>query len=202
MFVRASTSCSPMRSDLKMLLSDGFLPPHFPLRRSELGLRVPESSNMEDKDYFPPLFVRQGINFRPLGKDFPLNPPYDLYCPTLQSALRERTCKECGLYFDAKLHKSIHQTSHKDDVHGNSPSSKTMPVSILKRCEHEDLCIIQEGELAEVFWLDHDEIDENFLALSVVETEKGEGGLEAINSITDWLTDQWTIDDTEKVSYE
>ena len=90
--------CSPMRSDLKMLLSDGFLPPPFPLRRSELGLRVPDSSNMEDKDYFPLLFMRQGINFRPLVKDFPLNPPYDLYCPTLQSALRGTFMKKFNIF--------------------------------------------------------------------------------------------------------
>jgi len=80
--------CSPIRSDLKVVLPDGFFPPPYILRRSEKGLEIPEASNVQPSDSFPPLLVRQSLNLRPVAEGFPDQVPYDLYCPTVKDQLQ------------------------------------------------------------------------------------------------------------------
>jgi len=51
-------------------LAEGFFPPPVPLRRTEDGLKTPDTSEVENKDEFPSLFVRQATNLKIQGKYF------------------------------------------------------------------------------------------------------------------------------------
>jgi len=69
-------------------LAEGFFPPPVPLRRTEDGLKTPDTSEVENKDEFPSLFVSQATNLKIQGKDLPQNLPYVLYCPTVLPVLK------------------------------------------------------------------------------------------------------------------
>lgn len=64
-------------------MSNGFLPPPFPVRRASNGqLVIPSPEETEEKDSFLDLFTRQAIGLKPSSTTgFPV--PYDFYCPSV-----------------------------------------------------------------------------------------------------------------------
>ena len=64
-------------------MSNGFLPPTFPLRRASDGLlMIPTPDGTQEKDSFPELFIRQAIGLK-LVTETGLPVPYDFYCPSV-----------------------------------------------------------------------------------------------------------------------
>lgn len=87
--------CKPPRSDLRSVLTDGFLPPPFFLRQSSSKLVIPSAVDTEAK--FAPLLVRLALKIKPQSDVFE-KIPYDYYCPSVQASLKDRVCPECALY--------------------------------------------------------------------------------------------------------
>lgn len=77
-----------MRSDLKALLPDRFLPAPFPIERSDAGLVVPKPEAVTETTDFPPLLLRLSLAQKPVIPGYPLIVPYDLYCPSLGKCLK------------------------------------------------------------------------------------------------------------------
>lgn len=79
--------CRPRRSGLWNLLSDGFLPPPVLVKQNFTGYSVVE--NVQDEGKFCPLLLQMALKLGP-----PTNahqqPPYDYYCPSLQSSFAKR----------------------------------------------------------------------------------------------------------------
>lgn len=65
-------------------MSDGFLPPPFPLRRTDDGkLFIPDPDDIKEDDSFSDLFLRQSIGIKPVTA-MGNNIPYDYYCPSVR----------------------------------------------------------------------------------------------------------------------
>ncbi|XP_051158573.1 uncharacterized protein LOC127279958 [Leptopilina boulardi] len=83
--------CGEWRSNIKDVLSvsDGFLPPPFPLRRTDEGkLFIPDLDDIKEDDSFPDLFLRQSIGIKPVTA-MGINIPYDYYCPSVRYEIEE-----------------------------------------------------------------------------------------------------------------
>ncbi|KAE8742067.1 hypothetical protein FOCC_FOCC012394 [Frankliniella occidentalis] len=181
-----SSCCSPMRSDLKKILPDGFFPAPFPMRRGDKGFYVPKPEEVEETDSFPSLMVRLGSNLKPSGEGFPNLLPYDMYCPTVRNKILGRTCNQCGHYF-ASIKNA---TSHQQAMHKKAAAPAKLQVAkILTRRAHEVLCEVDPHELG---WEDEDLIDDS-LAFEPYALET-EDTLPVINSVADWFSPLWTLD--------
>ncbi|KAJ1522452.1 hypothetical protein ONE63_001642 [Megalurothrips usitatus] len=98
--------CTPLRSKIRTILPDGFLPP--PLLLSD-GLEAAQPLSRDC--HYAPLFVQLAAKIAfPTDQD-PV--PYDFYCPTIQNQLKSRCCSICGLYFASQV--SVKE--HKRDAH-------------------------------------------------------------------------------------
>lgn len=66
-------------------MTNGFLPPPFPLCRATDGsLSIPDPNDTEKQNHFPDLFLRLAIGIKPVtATDVPV--PYDFYCPSLRN---------------------------------------------------------------------------------------------------------------------
>lgn len=104
-----------MRSDLRNLLSDGYLPGPYPIQRSAGRLVIPEPSDTPANASFAPLLVRLGFNIKPVAAGFPGTPPYDLYCPSLSGKLNG---KHLNGYFLRKLFQFQLQLYFRSDMPG------------------------------------------------------------------------------------
>lgn len=70
-------------------MSNGFLPPPFPLRRTSSDglLIIPSPEDTEEKDNFPDLFMRLAIGLKPVtATGLPV--PYDYYCPSVRNEIQ------------------------------------------------------------------------------------------------------------------
>ena len=105
--------CDPMRSDLKRVLPDGFLPPPLRVRHdpetSLLVLSKPQDTS--PSCHFLPLFQRLSLQVKVPWKG---TVPYDFHCPSVQGDLKKRVCSECGIYLASTTRLN---DLHKRDVH-------------------------------------------------------------------------------------
>lgn len=104
--------CTEVRSSLRHVLPNGFLPTPFPILQGPNGLTIPKP-NEHDGKRFASFLLQQSLALTPSDDRFH-ELPYDLYCPSLQlkpELLLDRTCKECGLYFCSKKAVAAHKTS-------------------------------------------------------------------------------------------
>ncbi|KAI9555887.1 hypothetical protein GHT06_018404 [Daphnia sinensis] len=86
--------CMKPRSSYFSVIPARFLPPPIPLEQSSDGLKAPERANGETH-IFPSLFVSKTIKWDDTTlpkstRSFKVL-PYDLYCPSVQSSLLDRT---------------------------------------------------------------------------------------------------------------
>ena len=87
-----------MRSSLREILPDGFIPAPVPVTNAS-GLNV---ANGPIKKFLP-LFMT--IAFRGEVE----NAPYDKYCPSVKDDVKKRTCDSCGIYFPSVVMLHSHQ---------------------------------------------------------------------------------------------
>ena len=81
--------CGDWRSNLNDLLplSNGFLPPPLPIRRTNDGvLVIPTPEDTQETDSFCDLFFRQSIGLKPTTATG-LFLSYDFYCPSVRNEI-------------------------------------------------------------------------------------------------------------------
>ncbi|KAJ8682384.1 hypothetical protein QAD02_018176 [Eretmocerus hayati] len=173
--------CGDLRSSLKDILplSDGFLPPPFPLRRKECGiLGIPTPADTNPNDSVHDLSLRQSIGLRPCTTTgSPV--PYDYYCPSIRDQITGRLCRICGAYFGSKKRKELH-SKHK---HGSECNSKLRATRILSKRGNEVLCEIDALEPI-VEWVEPEDLDgvqSFFLVLHG-------SGFDALNASPEWIS--------------
>lgn len=100
--------CGVQRSDIKLILKDGFLPLSVPIVQDpDTGrLRVLNASEKLQGAQFLGLFQSMSIHLRNSTSRETL--PYDFACPTIQDDVEpgRRICKNCRLYF-ASIRRSL-----------------------------------------------------------------------------------------------
>ena len=108
--------CSRPRSSYFSLIPSRFLPPAILIHQSKEGLKAFESRADQENHRFPSLFVSLALKWDDLlprsTRSFK-QLPYDLYCPSVQKTLVERTCKVCNVYFASKVMLQKHFVVHK-----------------------------------------------------------------------------------------
>lgn len=140
--------CSKLRSSYFSLIPGRFLSPPISLIQSEInGFKAPEGSESETNHKFAPLFISKNLN---LDRILPRSTrnfkvlPYDLFCPSVQSQLSERYCKECSLYFASKVmlknHTSMHKTAKILVI------SRVYPLRVAAKRQRELIAIIAHSE--------------------------------------------------------
>lgn len=79
-----------MRSNLRSILPEGFLPAPYPMVRSISGIEVPEPHEVPAGAEFPPLLVRLAVGIKPTASGLPNTVPYDQYCPSVAKSLKSK----------------------------------------------------------------------------------------------------------------
>lgn len=182
--------CTPLRSKIRRILPDGFLPP--PLLLSD-GL---EAAKPLSRDcHYAPLFVQLAAKVEfPTDQD---SVPYDFYCPTIQGQLKSRCCSICGLYFasqvSVKEHKrNAHNMATLIDIQAQAMTSSDGParrsVRVAAR-KGEVLTELQDevGEPIDVEWVAHaeeegDDWDDNIPLVKL------------ISNTAEWTKPLWSED--------
>ncbi|CAA9999022.1 unnamed protein product, partial [Nesidiocoris tenuis] len=77
--------CTPMRSNLRNVLPNGFFSAPYPFKRGSTGLWIPNSSVVTGSDDFAPFLVRQAINIKPSIVMATGDLPYDQFCPSVKT---------------------------------------------------------------------------------------------------------------------
>ncbi|XP_023240195.1 uncharacterized protein LOC111638679 [Centruroides sculpturatus] len=186
--------CGLIRSNIRTILTAGFLPAPCQITHDEITglLKVPQTMNHADEDArFMHLFQRLNLESFVLSQTGNQNNlPYDYFCPTIQSQIKERTCFTCHMYFASKKKISEHKklTNHKVCF------SKMKPVRIEARRKKELLCVITDDcTLAEdAEWMCEDDVERTeFLELKNDEVSESDS-LPVIESLENWLKNPWT----------
>lgn len=108
--------CKPLRSNIRSVLKDGFIPPPYRVEYDkETGLLEPVKLVEKVDAPFLPLFPRL------VGKDFEpqhgfKKMPYDFYCESVQSDIKDRICGTCHTYFATKTALKEHIRSSKQKM--------------------------------------------------------------------------------------
>ena len=87
------TCCQPIRSSYFEIIPGRFIPPPIPVCKTNEGLKAPDVSDT-NSHRFPSLFCNQSLkveNILPRSAKAYKILPYDIYCPSIQLSLFERT---------------------------------------------------------------------------------------------------------------
>jgi hypothetical protein len=136
-------------------LPDRFFPAPFPIVNTN-GIHV--SDVIEPGVKFLSLFQRLSMNVKHAGWQDRNDCPYDLFCPTVRHAVKNRTCDICNLYFPSQVMVAAHKTAiHKLIKTPDMPQIR--PIRIAARRQRELMAIIASGEMEDVEWLDESQVD-------------------------------------------
>lgn len=177
--------CGMLRSSLRCVLPEGFLPAPCKLWQSSSGISATERGSYAK---FCPLFVRLSLQVNPSAKSF-VKTPYDYLCPTIVPQLATRICSICGLYFVSR--KGV--VKHKELVHGmfSEPIPKIQPACVLARRGKELLCLFRDDNSGaeDAEWHDEDAVDTDIKMSMETETPQH---MPIVSSTMDWLSSPWT----------
>ena len=191
------TCCAKPRSSYFTVVPGRFIPPPIPIYQSADGLLVPERTDVE-KHKFPSLFATQVIKFDEIlprsCRSFKTM-PYDLFCPSVQTALMDRCCKICHLYFASVVMLKKHLPEHRESpnfiVATQSVPVRTRPVRVAARRQRELMAVIamheENGEHVE--WVDEDELDVTGIILP--QEEDGDDNPMPVITMEEHFTGVW-----------
>ena len=168
---RDETCCGKPRSSYFSLFPDRFLPPPIPISQTTDGLKVPDRTSFE-KHRFPSSLLSRSFKLSDLlpksTNVFKGELPYDLYCPSVQTELIERRCKNCNLYFASKVMVKNHHAVHKKTAAASIVEPivrQVRPVRIAARRQRELMAIIarkeNETDIEVAEWIDESLLDLN-----------------------------------------
>lgn len=168
------------------MLPDGFLLPPYPLNQTKNGPVIPDFSEKNMK--FAPLLLRMSLNKKPSHNKFS-QIPYDMYCPSVQESINDRTCSVCHVYFSSKKG----MKNHKKNLHGKSQSKegKIRPLRVLRKRRGEVLCRL--SETGEREWFDEDDVEISE-KVEEIPKEKNVYDIPVINNFMDWTSSNFEED--------
>ncbi|CAF4411574.1 unnamed protein product, partial [Adineta steineri] len=102
--------CGTLRTNLKSILPEGFLPLPIPYEIKSTGIYAGDQSKRIGS--YGGLLRRLALNQIQPNRTFQQQLPFDYYCPSVEKKLTERTCEKCGLYFPSKAGKICHNKIH------------------------------------------------------------------------------------------
>ena len=153
--------CSKPRSSYFNVVTERFLPPPLPLVQTSDGLKIPERATDGTSHKFPSLFAAQSLKVKGiLPRSSNIYPviPYDLYCPSIQSALGDRICKKCHTYFGSLVMLRNHYATHKQEL--MILPKHIRPQRVAARRQRELMVITMSEENGEsVDWMDEEDVD-------------------------------------------
>ena len=87
-----------MIQSVVVTFSSHFLPVPVPVRQIPEGPAVPSVSDVKASDHVDNLWKRIGIQELIPNSGFN-QISHDLYCPSLKAKVKNRECKQCGIYY-------------------------------------------------------------------------------------------------------
>ena len=90
--------CGDFETTGKSVFSSHFLPAPVPVRQISEGPAVTSVTDIKASDRFVDLWKRIGIQQLIPNSGFS-QMPYYLYCPSLKAKVKNRVCKQCGIYY-------------------------------------------------------------------------------------------------------
>ena len=169
--------CAAPRSSLQTILQHRFFPaPLAVVNTSEINV----SDTMNPNGKFLSLFQRLSMKVPYAGLHDGKDSPYDQFCPTVRTVVDKRTCNLCNLYFPSQ----IMLAAHKKALHSHiiiSDIPKVRPIRVAARRQRELMVIIASGEMEDVEWLDHSQVDTTGVDMPPVSS------LSSLPVITDFL---------------
>ncbi|XP_065667833.1 uncharacterized protein LOC124808903 isoform X1 [Hydra vulgaris] len=145
--------CALKRSSYLHVIPGRFLPPPIPISQSENGLKAVAISDVASKNRFSSVFFLIASNIQSTIPrsliSFKL-PPYDLFCPSVQSSLSQRICKHCNLYFASQVMLKKHvSVTHSNVINQMAITfSQIRPVCIAAKRKRELMAVIAIKENA------------------------------------------------------
>ena len=99
-FVRCTDDkcCSPFHANWLRIFPNRFLPAPVQFRQDPGGPTVPPVSPVKTTDCYADLWQCISVNNLVPLNDYEIL-PYDMYCPKVNSAVKQRVCNLCGIYF-------------------------------------------------------------------------------------------------------
>lgn len=186
-----SACCSAMRSDLALVLPDGFFPPPWCIKQDDsTGLLVAGSHSDGGDAKFLPLFQRLSLKVADSNCI-----PYDFNCPTVQQDINDRICAKCKLYFASKKMLRCHMKS----LNHSAPRSqrKLKPECIVTQREGEFLCVIRDEATGanDSEWIPKKYVDTENICFKTSNADQEERAIPLIKNMKNWLTNPWIEDD-------
>lgn len=154
--------CKPARSSY-LSIFESFLPPPIPIIQSKYGIIAsPDPCDEGKSSKFCTIFQSKCMNYdRMLHGQFdeylPVI-PYDLYCPSVQSKLKSRICRICGVYFASV----VMLTAHTKEVHKKIlVPKKIRPIRIAAKRQRELMAIISinDSNDEDCEWIEEEIVD-------------------------------------------
>lgn len=188
---RKKTCCQSFKCEmLPTLLKNGKLPPPLAVN-NEYGFEV---HNLQD------IHKIKLIEFAPLliARDFQHLTPtetYDLFCPSVQSKIKSRTCTICGKYFSSikclKDHKKWHKLPHETLL---TPSRIIAKRRSGNTTEGYELLVVLEHDFNELDteWMNEDDIQFDNQGIHIPDTTLCNINMPVIDS--DSLDPLWSDD--------
>lgn len=161
--------CAPLRSSLRSVLPNGFLPAPLAVLNS-VGLAV--ASGEENESAFLSLFHRLSIKLSHSDWTKSADAPYDIACPTVKNEIAKRTCNICHLYFPSQVMTTSHKKAMHPRVKHNEPP-KVRPKRIAAIRQRELMAIIVSGEMEDAEWLNEEEVDSSGLERPLPSNSRG-----------------------------
>ena len=171
--------CASPRSSLKTVLQDRFFPAPLAVFNTQ-GIAISESMGHGAKCLN--LFQRLSMNLPFSGLQANRECPYDLFCPTVRSAVEKRTCNICNLYFPSQVMVVAHKTALHPRLQIND-IAKVRPIRVAARRQRELMAIIASGEMEDVEWLDESHVETT--GVSLPPTTELFSGLPVITDFTE-----------------
>lgn len=190
------TDCEMPGCDMVRQAKKPYPYPPIPIYQSADGLLVPERTDVE-KHKFPSLFATQVIKFDEIlprsCRSFKTM-PYDLFCTSVQTALMDRCCKICHLYFASVVMLKKHLPEHRESpnlVATQCVPVRTRPVRVAACRQRELMAVIamheENGE--HVDWVDEDELDVTGIILP--QEEDGDDNPMPVITMEEHFTGVW-----------
>ena len=96
--VHCRNCCGNFRKTWQSVFPSHFLPGPVPVRQIPEGPVVPNVNDVKPGDRFVGLWKAKSIQ-QLIPKSGFSEMPYDLYCPSLKTKVKNRVCKECDIYY-------------------------------------------------------------------------------------------------------
>ena len=90
--------CGNFRTTWQSVFASHFLPGPVPVRQIPEGPVVPNVTDVKPSDRFVDLWKVKSVE-QLIPKSGFSEMPYDLYCPSLKTKVKNRVCKECDIYY-------------------------------------------------------------------------------------------------------